>query len=80
MIRGSALSRTEFKEDMESRCRSAYQAVEAVLYNMYQKSSSNIDSKLQDLFATLERIGKLLHTDTHAKTAGALTPIQRIRL
>ena len=31
-----------------------------MLYHMYSKSSKNIDNKLQELFATLERIGEIL--------------------
>lgn len=45
---------------MDSHCSSAYQAMEGMLYHMYSKSSKNIDNKLQELFATLERIGEVL--------------------
>lgn len=64
----------EFKKDLDSQCGSAYQAMEGMFYHMYSKSSKNIDNKLQELFATLERIGEVLLMASTAISESNLYP------
>lgn len=64
----------EFKKDLDSQCGSVYQAMEGMFYHMYSKSSKNIDNKLQELFATLERIGEVLLTASTAISESNLYP------
>ncbi|XP_065916502.1 synaptonemal complex central element protein 2-like [Dysidea avara] len=50
---------TDFKKELEVQAADTYNKVEKALYNVYEENSSTINEKLEELFATLDRIGKL---------------------
>ncbi|XP_076304000.1 synaptonemal complex central element protein 2-like isoform X2 [Tachypleus tridentatus] len=49
----------EFKRSLEIQINRTYSMVEESMYSLYEKTGNEIESKLQELSATLERISKL---------------------
>ena len=44
---------------MDEQCSSAYNSVEMAMYNVYSLTNKPVEEKIQELFAVLERIGKM---------------------
>ena len=51
------MSWSDFKKELEVQAADTYNKVEKALYNVYEENSSTINEKLEELFATLDRIG-----------------------
>lgn len=47
----------DFKKELEAQTADTYNKVEKALYDVYEENSATITEKLEELFATLDRIG-----------------------
>jgi len=48
---------SDFKKELEAQSADTYNKVEKALYDVYEENSATITEKLEELFATLDRIG-----------------------